>query len=285
MANNLDGAFDHSVKGLPHTTATLSRPPPSLAVPVWSTTSVQPTAVVVPPALATNASIPASQITSHHTVQYGNPVQVFAPVQNNIMTTGLERDLATFLPPEVSRDSTIPPGMDILRANPYIQQLVEQRLSLLEAKMKNELTQGNTRKKSGRYNTADTSCAPPHLKWPNESRLTGSVCKRTAYDNLTLGQFVVGFVSNVLETNNPDVRKSMLAELVETVKLAEYLSWPIARGAFAVAMHRVEEEAIVWADSRYFAENRLTYSQTAVFNGSVTMSPKHVPQTQPSENI
>ena len=77
----------------------------------------------------------------------------------------------------------------------------------------------------------------------------------------------------------------MLAELVETVKLAENPSWPIARGAFAVVMHRVEEEAIVWADSRYFAENRLAYSQTAVFNGSVTMSPKHVPQTQPSGNM
>ena len=284
VAKNLDRAFDHSVKTLPRTTATLSRPPPSLATSVWSTTSVQPSAVIIPPTLATNASRQAGQTTVHHTDQYGNPVHVFAPVENNSMTTGLERDSATFVPPEVSRDNAIPPGMDILRANPYIQHLVEQRLSLLEAKMKTDLTQCNTRKKSGRYNTADTSSAP-HLKWPNKSCLTGSVRKRTAYDDLTLGQFVVGFVSNVLETNNPDVRKSMLAELVETVKLAENLSWPIARGAFAVAMHRVEEEATVWADSHYFAENRLTYSQTAVFNGSLTMSPKHAPQTQTSGNM
>ena len=145
MAKNLDRVFDHSVKHLPRRTATLSRPPPSLAVPVWSTTSVQPTAVVLPPALATNASMTVSQTTSHHTDQYGNPVQVFAPVENNTVTTGLQLDLAAFVPPEVSRDSTIPPGLDILSANPYIQQLVEQRLSLLEAKMKNELTQGNKR--------------------------------------------------------------------------------------------------------------------------------------------
>ena len=150
--------------------------------------------------------------------------------------------------------------------------------------MKNELSHGNNRKKSGRYNMADTSCAPPHLKWPNESCLTRSVRKRTAYDDLTLGQFVVGFVSNVLETANPEMKKSMLLELVETVKLAENLSWPIARGAFAVAMHRVEEEATVWGDTRYFAENRLTYSQTAVFNGSVTMSPKVAPQSVQTTN-
>ena len=276
--------FDHSVKGLPRTTATLSRPPPGFSVAVWSTTSVQPTPVVVPPVPATSASIETSHNALQHTHQFGNPVQVFAPVKNNIMHAGPEGDLAAFVPPEISRENIIPPGMDILRANPYIQQLVEQRISLLEAKMKNELTQGNNRKKSGRYNTADTSCAPPHQKWPNESCLTGSVCKQTAYDDLTLGQFVVGFVSNVLETSSPDVRRSMLAELVETVKLAENLSWPIARGAFAVAMHRVEEEATVWADSHYFAENRLTYSQTAVFNGSVTMSPKTDPE-QHSQGI
>ena len=89
----------------------------------------------------------------------------------------------------------------------------------------------------------------------------------------------------MLETSNPDVRKSMLLELVETVKLTENLSWPIARGAFAVAMHRVEEEATVWGDTLYFVENRLMYSQTAVFNGLVTMSPKVPPQSvQPTNN-
>ena len=224
------------------------------------------------------------QTSLQHTDQFGNPVSVFTTVDNITPHAGPQRDLASFVPPEVPRESTIPPGMDALKANPYIQQLVEQRFSLLEAKMKNELSHGNNRKKSGRYNTADTSCAPPHLKWPNESCLTGSVRKRTAYDDLTLGQFVVGFVFNVLETTNPEMRKSMLLELVETVKLAENLSWPIARGAFAVAMHRVEEEATVWGDTRYFAENRLTYSQTAVFNGSVTMSPKVAPQSVQTTN-
>ena len=96
---------------------------------------------------------------------------------------------------------------------------------------------------------------------------------------------MVGFISNVLETTRPYIRRSMLAELVETVKLAENLSWPIERGAFAVAMHRMEEEATVCVDLRYFAENRLTYSQTAVFNGLVTMSPKTGPQAAQSGNM
>ena len=277
VAKNLDRVFDHSVKGLSCTPATISRPPPGFSMPVWSTTSVQPTPVVVPPVPAASASTETSHNALQHT-DLGNLVQVFAPV------AGPERDLARFVTPDISRENIIPPGIDILRANPYIQQLVEQWVSLLEAKMKNELTQGNNCKKNGRYNTADNSCSPPHLKWPNESCLMGSVRKQTAYDDLTLGQFVVGFVSNP-ETNSLDVRRSMLAELVETVKLAENLSWSIGRGAFAVTMHKVEEEATVWADSRYFAENRLTYSQTAVFNSLVTMSHKTGPQAAQSGNM
>ena len=66
----------------------------------------------------------------------------------------------------------------------------------------------------------------------------------------------------------------MLSELVETVKLAENISWPIARGAFAASMLKVEEESITWSDTRTLADHRLTYSQSAVFSGSTTMSPR-----------
>ena len=115
--------------------------------------------------------------------------------------------------------------------------------------MRAELQQGMThRRKSGRYNTAETPHSAPHLRWPNELCLTGTQRKRTPFDDLSLGQFVVGYINNVLETQHFDTVKHMLTELCETVKLAENLSWPIARGAFAVSMHKIEEEAITWAD-------------------------------------
>ena len=108
---------------------------------MWSTTSVQPTPAVVSPVPVTSASIQTRHSALHHTDQFGNPVQAFALVENNTMHAGPERDLAAFVPPEISRENIVPLGMDILRAKPYIQQLVEQQVSLLEAKMKNELTQ------------------------------------------------------------------------------------------------------------------------------------------------
>ena len=73
----------------------------------------------------------------------------------------------------------------------------------------------------------------------------------------------------------------MIHELMETVKLAENLSWPIARGAFAVSMQKLEDETLAWSDKRTLADNRLTYSQSAVFSGSVTLSPKPTQQPPP----
>ena len=101
-----------------------------------------------------------------------------------------------------------------------------------------------------------------------------------AYDDLTLGQFVAGFITNVLNTQNVDMM-NMLKELGETAKLAENLSWPIACGAFAISMHKIEDETLTWGDARALADNRLTYSQSAVFSGSTTLSPRNTgsPQT------
>ena len=148
--------------------------------------------------------------------------------------------------------------------------------------MKSELQQSNTqRKKSARYNVADTPCGAPHLRWPNELCPVGINRKRTVYDDLTLGQFTVGFLANVLDTSHQDTCRHMIHELMKTIKLVENLSWPIARGAFAVSMHKLEDETLTWSDRRTLSDNRLTYLQSAVFSGSVTLSPKPSQQTPP----
>ena len=102
----------------------------------------------------------------------------------------------------------------------------------------------------------------------------GTAQKKTPFDDPIFCQFDVGFVQNALDTPHPDTSRRMLTELVETAKLAENLSGPIARGAFATSMHQLEDQQIMWQDSRTLADNRLTYSQAAVFSGSFTMSPK-----------
>ena len=74
----------------------------------------------------------------------------------------------------------------------------------------------------------------------------------------------------------------MLTELSETAKLSENLSWPIARDAFAMTMHRIEDKAVSWTDTPFLADNCLTYVQTASFNGSFTMTPCTAMNIQPN---
>ena len=158
-----------------------------------------------------------------YTDQYGNSVHVQAPVAMEAAVQNPYPVTENFVPSDpvvVQQES-----MESLRSNPVIQQLVEERVALLETRIKNELQQGNVlRKESGRYNTADTPCGPVHPRWPNESCPVGVGRKRPAFGDLTMGQFVLGFLNNIMDTQHPDLAKHMMVELNETIKLAENLS-------------------------------------------------------------
>ena len=207
-----------------------------------------------------------------HVDQFGNPVRVQAAVETLPMTHKLVTQATGC---QGTQDLGITATLDTLRSNPMIQQLVKERIAVLESKMKAEVQQGiYRRRKSGRYNVSETPHATPHLRWPNEACVIGTARKRTTFDELSIGQFVIGFVTNILDTHHVETQRNMLTELVETVKLAENISWPIARGAFSVSMLKIEEESITWNGVRTLADHRLTYSQSADFCGSTTMSPR-----------
>ena len=50
-------------------------------------------------------------------------------------------------------------------------------------------------------------------------------------------------------------------------------------------MLKIEEESITWADSRTLADHHLTFSQSAMFSGSTTMSPLLAPSTPSNGSI
>ena len=113
-----------------------------------------------------------------HTDQYENPVQVQAVVDPTGLVTQTE---PTFFEKPVEMPSNVQ-SMDTLRVNPMIQRLVEERVAVLESRMRSELQQGTTHRcKSGHYNTAETPHSAPHLRWPNESCLTSTQRKRTPF--------------------------------------------------------------------------------------------------------
>ena len=93
------------------------------------------------------------------------------------------------------------------------------RVPILETKIKMELAQGTqVQKKSDRYNTSETPNSNPHLCWPNESCLTGTVRKRMVCDDMSFGQFVVGFVQNILDEKHTEMANRMLIELIGNSK-------------------------------------------------------------------
>ena len=78
-----------------------------------------------------------------HTDQYGNGVQVEAPINQGTMQQdmGFQGPEPIFTQP--IQDTPQAPNIDLLRANPVIQRLVEERVALLKARMKSEFSQGN----------------------------------------------------------------------------------------------------------------------------------------------
>ena len=124
-----------------------------------------------------------------HMDQFGNLVLVQGVAEQTLVRPPVQVE-QTQVVERQSEANSMSQSLGALTANPFIQQLVEERVAVLESRIKSEVQQGNhLRKKSGRYNIADTPhCA--HLRLPNESYLTGTQHKCTAYDDLTLGQFV-----------------------------------------------------------------------------------------------
>ena len=82
-------------------------------------------------------------------------------------------------PPAVPSDirDAVAPKVDVLRSIPSISTAVSQLLASYDQQADREVLQGKStviRKKSGRYNTTDTTSLGPHFRWPNEGLISAS---------------------------------------------------------------------------------------------------------------
>ena len=76
------------------------------------------------------------------------------------------------------------------------------------------LGRGNpARRKSGRYNTSDTSFVGSGFRWPNEGLATPSHTKRPAYDDLSLAQWVTGQLSNIILFEDSTLLRNVLSQV------------------------------------------------------------------------
>ena len=179
-----------------------------------------------------------------------------------------------------SREAIVP-GVDVLRSIPSISSAVTQLLATYDQQAVQDVLPGKghiTRRKSGRYNTTDTTLAGPQFRWPNEGLVSASHSRKPAYDELTLAQWISGQLSNALLIDDPILARNVLTEVALAMKDAVLLPWQAVRSACAVSMTEIEEGRLGWADSTQWSLNRISNSQLAVMNSqnasSVTQKPR-----------
>ena len=159
-----------------------------------------------------NDSISSTPLTSptippanhSHRISGHQPVIPVQHTQHSItgrlITTSMEgRGITTdnhrpVLATNEARDA-IAPRPDALRSIPSISTAVSQLLASYEQQSDRDILQGKStviRKKSGRYNTTDTTSMGPQFRWPNEGLVSASHLKKPAYDDLSLAQWTSG---------------------------------------------------------------------------------------------
>ena len=162
--------------------------------------------------------------------------------------------------------------MDALRSIPSISTAVSQLLANYEQQSDRDILQGkNTviRKKSGRYNTTDTTSMCPQLRWPNEGLVSTSHLKKPAYGDLSLAQWAPGQLANILLVEDQALSRSMLVQMAAAMRDAISLPWPVIRSAWTVSMTDIEEGRLGWTDSMQWSLNRISNSQLAMHYTSV----------------
>ena len=146
--------------------------------------------------------------------------------------------------PQSSRDPgrDIIPGVDVLRRNPTVSQVVSSMLASYDAQIQNQVLQGKqVSKRSGRYNTTDTTTALPEYCWPNEGYHGSKGKKRVLYDDLSLPQWVVGQLTNVHQIQDPTLLRQALLQVILALRDATSLPWKAGCDAWSHSMHDIEE--------------------------------------------
>ena len=100
--------------------------------------------------------------------------------------------------------------------------------------------QGRNRK-SGRYHSVDLVQAPPEIRWPDEGYHPAGGRKRVLYDELSMPQWVVGELSNILHMKDQAMARHSLLQVILAMKDATSLPWTAVRGAWATSLHDLEE--------------------------------------------
>ena len=158
---------------------------------------------------------------------------------------------------------SVVPSLGYLRNNTSIQAEVDKRLSEL-AQINESATRGRLRGGPGEILVKKV------VDWPQHFILTGNRKSRPTYDNLTVTQWVFGFVSCIQEEKSGETRASMLDYLGNLMEDAYYFSWESAKASHAVVLTNMEADRLQWSDTEMLDRIRRAYAQRHITPGQPT---------------
>ena len=160
-----------------------------------------------------------------------------------------------------SSDDTEIPDICELRSSKRVQKKVDDRISQLERSTSSQGT--GSKIKSKRGGNIDVF-VEKKVAWPQDVILGGANRQRVSYDQLSLTQFVQGFVRNVVEENDQCVKDKMLLYLSDLMEDATDFAWVNAKAAHAVVLCEMERGVLDWHDTDRLDRLRRAHAQKHV---------------------
>ena len=100
------------------------------------------------------------------------------------------------------------------------------------------------------------------IKWPQELAFVGTMRKRPSYEQLTICQWMLGFLRIQQEEKDSVVKDNMSQYLVELMQDACDFTWESAKGAHSVLLHRMTDGVLDWHNLDEIQKIRKRYAQT-----------------------
>ena len=163
---------------------------------------------------------------------------------------------------------SVVPSLGYLRENASLQSEVDKRLAELE-KLNETATRG--RLKSQRGGPGDFS-VKRMVDWPQNFILTGSRKTRPTYDDLSITQWVSGFVRCIQEEKSDAAKECMLDYLGNLMEDASDFSWEAAKASHAIVLTNMEADRLKWMDTDKLDRIRRAHAQRHVNVGQTSNS-------------
>ena len=160
------------------------------------------------------------------------------------------------------------PSLGYLRNITSIQVEVDRRLSKL-AQINESATRDRMKSQRGGPGEVPVKRV---VDWPQHFILTGNKKARPSYDDLTVTQWVSGFVRCIQEEKSGETRASMLDYLGNLMEDASDFSWESAKASHVVVLTNMKADRLQWSDTekldrihRAHAQRHITPGQSTAF--------------------